>query len=72
MNKCEICLAKLKLVESITNKCSYCNKLFCKTHALPTTNENNGHLCEDFIKALSETNERKRKLSFTKRKLEEI
>ena len=72
MNKCSICLAKLKLVESITNKCSYCNKLFCKTHSLATTSQSHGHLCENFIKSIIETNERKRKLSFTKRKLEEI
>ena len=74
MNKfsCNICSKNLKLIESITNKCSYCNLIFCGNHKLPFKQTINisGHFCEEYNKSLKEKQENDIKMMFKKNKME--
>lgn len=53
-SKCHLCCKKLKLIETITNKCCYCLNVFCLSHKVPFIHNNlnvsSGHICEEYIK----------------------
>ena len=47
--KCKVCKKKLKLMEVIPGKCSYCKKVFCMYHvAAFEKTESVGHCCKKF------------------------
>lgn len=73
LHSCPICAKKLKLIETITNKCKYCNTVYCSVDKLPFgTAGRGGHHCPEYKKHIEVQKELDLKNKFFKRKLEEI
>ena len=72
--RCGICAKRLKLVETITNKCKHCEITHCSIHKLPFKHkvEQEGHICDSYIESIQKQKELDLKNKFFKRKLEEI